>query len=216
MLGIVCDSKSSLRQRKEKWIKDYVARETPVGRKHVEDAETAIKQEQQDIGSAECGGLTAREPRKLCEEMLDATGDSLSDLASSDNEENGEDDEDTEQVKQSEDDEHGWVMGTISKAVKQRMERFQETQINLDELRQPGWGDMADYFRERDTRYGVTELKFPAVVKLYKVEDAAHPALSTFGELMESLDIIPGILQIPHGTSQPGSSHVRQGSGRLQ
>ena len=50
-------------------------------------------------------------------EMLDAIRDSLSDVASSDVEEDGEDNEDTEQGKLSEDDEPGWVMGTISKMV---------------------------------------------------------------------------------------------------
>ena len=58
--------------------------------------------------------------------MLNAIGDSLSDLASSDNEEDAEDeeeDDDTEQGKPSEDDEPGWVMGTISKSVQRRTER---------------------------------------------------------------------------------------------
>jgi len=49
-------------KEKEKWIEDYVERETAVARKRVEDAETAVKQGQEDIGSAESGGLTAREP----------------------------------------------------------------------------------------------------------------------------------------------------------
>jgi hypothetical protein len=94
-----------------------VERETAVARKRVEDAETAVKQQQEDIRSAESGGLTAREPGQTLEEMLDAIGDCLSDLANSDYEEDGEDDEDTEQGKLSEDDEPGWVMGTISKTV---------------------------------------------------------------------------------------------------
>jgi hypothetical protein len=48
--------------------------------------------------------------------MLVAFGDSLSDLASSVDGEDGEDehDEETEQGKLSEDDEPGWVMGTIT------------------------------------------------------------------------------------------------------
>ena len=152
----------------------------------------------------------------MFEEMLDAIGASLSDLASLDNEEDGDDDQDTEQGKLSEDDKPGWVMGTISKTVQQRMERFREKQMKLDELTKPGWGDAADYFRERDQRYGTTELKVPAVVKSHSDKDAANPAPSTFGELMESLDIIPGISQMPHGTSRPGSSHLRLGSGRPQ
>jgi len=168
-------------KEKEKWIEDYVERETAVARKRVEDTHTAVKQEQDDVGSAESGGLTAREPGQTFEEMLDTIGDSLSDLTSSDNEEDGEDDEDTEHGKLSEDDEPGWVMGTISKTVQQRMERFREKQIKLDELTQPGWGDAADYFRERDKRYGTTELKVLAVVKSHMDKDAANPAPSTFG-----------------------------------
>jgi hypothetical protein len=203
-------------KEKEKWIQDYMERETAVARKRVEDAETAVKQEQEDIGSAESGGLTASEPGQTFYEMLDAIGDSLSYVASSDDEEDGEDDEDTEQGKLSEDDEPGWVMGTISKTVQQRMDRFREKQMKLDELTQPGWGDAADYFRARDERYGTTELKVRAVVKSHPDKDAAHPAPSSFGELMKSLDIIPEILQMPHGTSRPGSRHLRLGSGRPQ
>jgi len=58
--------------------------------------------------------------------MLNAIGDSLSDLASSDDEQDGEDEEDdeedTELGKLSDDDEPGWVMGTITKTVQHRME----------------------------------------------------------------------------------------------
>jgi hypothetical protein len=32
--------------------------------------------------------------------------------------------------------------------VQQRMERFQQKQMKLDKLTQPGWEDAADYFRE--------------------------------------------------------------------
>jgi len=59
--------------------------------------------------------------------MVNAIRDSLSDLGSSDNEEDAEDEEDNddaEQGKLSEDDEPGWVMGTVSKSVQHRMERF--------------------------------------------------------------------------------------------
>jgi len=90
----------------------------------------------------------------MFEEMLVAIGDSLSDLASSDDGEDGEeeDDEDTEQGNLSEDDEPGWVMGTITKAVQKRKERFRQKQMNLDKLTQPGWEDAADYFCERDKK----------------------------------------------------------------
>jgi hypothetical protein len=73
--------------------------------------------------------------------MLVAIGDSLSDLASSDDGEAGddEDDEGIEQGKLSEDDEPSRVIGTIAKTVRQRMERFRHKEMKLDQLTQPGW-----------------------------------------------------------------------------
>jgi len=69
--------------------------------------------------TADNTGLMTREPEKMFCEMMVAIGDSLSDIASSDNGEAGqdEDDEATEQGKLSEDDDPGWVMGKITKMV---------------------------------------------------------------------------------------------------
>jgi len=82
----------------------------------------------------------SREPERAFEQMLVAIGDSLSDLGSSDDGEDAEDedDEETEQGKQSKDGKPGWVMGTITKTVQQRMATFQQKQMKLDELTQPG------------------------------------------------------------------------------
>jgi len=136
-------------EEKEKCIEDYVERETAGATKRVEDAEAVVQQEQDDMAHAEIARLTSREPEKTFEEMMTAIGNSLSDLASSDDGEDGEDeDEETEQGKLSEDDEPDWVMGTISKTVPQRMESFRQMQMKLDKLTQPGWEDAADYFRE--------------------------------------------------------------------
>jgi len=205
-------------EEKEKWIEDYVERETTGARKRVEDAEAAVQQEQDDMKHAEIAGLMYREPDIMFEEMLVSIGDSLSDLASSDDGEDGEDedDEETEQGKLSEDDEPGWVMGTITKTVQQRMESFRQKRMKLDELTQLGWEDAADYFRERDKKYGIFELRVPAVVQPQTNDDAPAPPLTTFGELMESVDIGPGISQRPQGTSRPGSSHIRLGSVKPQ
>ena len=49
-------------------------------------------------------------------------------------------------------------MGTISKTVQHYMESFRQKQMRLDELTQPGWGDAANDFRERDMKYRTTEL----------------------------------------------------------
>jgi len=76
--------------------------------------------------------------------MLNDIGDSLRDLACSEDEEDGEDedddDEDTVLGKLSEDDEPGWVMSTISKMVQHHMERYRQKQMRLDELTQPDGG----------------------------------------------------------------------------
>jgi hypothetical protein len=47
-------------------------------------------------------------------------------------------------------------MGTVSNTEQQRMESFQEKQMKLDKLTQPGWEDAVDYFRERDQKYGTS------------------------------------------------------------
>jgi len=148
--------------------------------------------------------------------MLNAISDCLSELASSDDEENGEDQDDEEEDsvggKLSEDDEPSWVMGTISKTVQYRMQRFRQKQITLDELTQPGWGDAADYLCERDKKYGTTEWKVPAVVQFQKVHNAASPAPTRCGEHMEILDRVARGLRMPQVTSRPASCHIRLGS----
>jgi len=109
--------------------------------------------------------------------MLNAIEDSLSDLASSDDGENGDDEDDHQEDpvggNLSEDDEPGWVMGTISKTGQSCMQRFRQMQTNFDESTHPGWGDPANYFCERDKRYGMTELKVLAVVQPQTADDAA-------------------------------------------
>lgn len=92
----------------------------------------------------------------------------------------------------SEDDEHDWVMGTISNTLQLRMESFRQKQINLEELMQPGWGDAAEYVCERDMKYRIAQLNVPAVVKSLMVTIAAIPAPTTCGEPFETLNSIPG------------------------
>ena len=164
---------------------------------------------------AELAGLTTRKPEKMFQELLFAIADSLSGLPSSDDGDDGEDedDEETEQGKLSEDDEQGWVMGTITKTVQQRMERFRQKHMMFDELTQLGWEDAADYFHEQDEKYGTSELRVLAVVQPLMNDNAPPHSPTTFAELMVSLDSVPGISQ---GTSRAGSSHIRLGSVRPQ
>jgi hypothetical protein len=124
------------------WIEVNVERETAVAKNRVQDAETAIMQELNIMTTAESAGRTSRKPEPTCEEIFNAIGDSLSDLATSDDEQDGEDQEDDEDDtalgKLSVDHEPGWVMGIISKTLQHRMESLRQKQMRLDESKQPG------------------------------------------------------------------------------
>ena len=184
-------------------------RETAVARKQVDDADTAIKQEQKDMRNAEKAGLTTTKPERPFEEMLNAIRECLRDLASSNNGEDGEDEEDDQEDpelgKLKADDEPWWVMGTISNKVQHSMDRVQQKQRKHDRLMQPGWEAVADLFHERGKMYGTTELKVQAVVQPQTEDDAASSPPMTFGERMQNLDSIPGKLLMRQVTSRPGS-----------
>ena len=207
-------------EKKQKWIKDNVDRETAVARKRVQDVQTAIMQEQEHMRNVEKAWSTTTKPETTFEKMLNAIGDSQSDLASSEDEEDGEDEdddeEDTELGKLSEDDEPGWVMGTISKTVQHRMGSYWQMQMWHDKLTRPGWGDAAYHFHERDMKYRPTEVKVAAVVMPQTDTTAATPSPTTFGELMRVLDLVPWQSQMPQVTSRQRSSQMRLGSEKPQ
>jgi len=167
----------------------------------VQDAETAIMQEQEEKRNAEKARSTTKKPEDTFKEMLNAIRDSVSDLESSDNEEDAEDEEDDEEDaelgKLSNDDEPGWVIGTISKSVQHCLDSFRQKQMKLHELRQLGCGDSANCFRERDIQYRTAEWMVPAVVHPQIDTTAATPSTKTFGNLMQTLDNIPGKSQMP-------------------
>jgi hypothetical protein len=96
------------------------------------------------------------------------------------------------------------------------MERFRQKQMKLDELTQPGWEDAAGYIREWDKQYSTTEMRVPAVIQPQTNDDSLATPPATFGDLLESLDIVPGMSQRPQVTSRPGSSHIRLGSVKPQ
>jgi hypothetical protein len=193
------------------WIEEYIEREFAGARNRVEDAEAVVPQQQEDMKHAEIAGLINREPKKTFGEMMVIMTESLSGVGCSDDGEDGEndDDEETQQGKLSEDDKPGWVMGRFTKTVPQRRERFRQKKMNLHELIQPGWEDGADYFNEGDQKYGTSELRVLATVHLEKDDNIAASAATTFSELMEWLDIVPRISQMPQWASRPGSSHSR-------
>jgi len=144
---------------------------------------------------AEKAGLPTTMPDSAFEEMLNPIKDSLSDLASSDYVEDGLDEDDDEVDpgvgKLSKDDKPSWVMGTISNMVQHRKNHFQQKQMKLDKLRQPGWGDAANYVSERDKLYRMTELNVLAVIPPQTADHAASSAPTTFMEPIETLHSVP-------------------------
>jgi len=172
------------------------------------------------MSNGEKGRSITSKPETTFDEMLNAIGDCLSNLASSGDKKDGEDEDDdeddTELGKLSEDDEPGWVMGTISKTVQHHIQSIRQKQMRLDELPQPGWGESADHFCERDLKYGTTELKVLAVVTPQTDTTAATPSPTTLGELMQVLHIVPGQSQMLQVTSCPGSRQIGLGSEKPQ
>ena len=130
-----------------------------------------------------------------------AIGHNLSHHTSSDDEEDGEDKDDDEEDsglgKLSEDDEPGWVIGTIPKTVQHRMESFRLKHICFEKLMQLGWGDAANNYCERAMRYRMPKLKVPAVGKAQADITAATSSPTTFGQLMQRLEIVHGESQMP-------------------
>jgi hypothetical protein len=59
-------------------------------------------------------------------------------------------------------------------------------------------------------------LTVPAGVRPEMNDDTPAPPLTTFVDLIVSLDIVPGISQWVQGTSQPARSHIRLGSVKPQ
>ena len=196
--GIPWETHLLSNEDKENWIEGYVDRETALGSRRVQDAETAIKQEQEDMRNAEKAGLTTTKPETAFEDILNSIRDDLSKLASSDDGKAGaeqdDDEEDPEVCKMCEDDKPGWVMGTIHKTAFHRMECVRQQQMMPDELMQRGWGDAAHYFSEKDQKYGTTKLKVLAMIQLQTEDDAASSAPTIFGEPMETFDSVPSKL----------------------
>jgi len=108
----------------------------------VQDPEIAMMQELKDMTTAGSEGATTKKLQTTFEQMFNRIRDSLSNLASSHDEQDmldeEDDEEDTELGMLSDDDECGWVMGTISKTVQHRIESVPEKQMRLDKLTRPG------------------------------------------------------------------------------
>jgi len=91
-----------------------------------------------------------------------------------------------------------------------------QKQRKLDEWTQLGGWDVAVYFHEWEKIYGTSELRVPVAAKMQIDQDVATLSPTTFGELIECVDIVLGISHMKQRTSRPGGSHMRLGSGKSQ
>jgi hypothetical protein len=73
--------------------------------------------------------------------------------------------------------------------------------MKVNALAHSGWEDAAIYIREREKKYGTSEMMVPAVVQPQTNDEAPRSPQTTLGEHMEIRDIVPGISQRPQGTS---------------
>jgi hypothetical protein len=70
------------------------------------------------------------------------------------------------------------------------MESFLQRQMRLDELTQPGRGDAANYFSEREMRYGTAKLMVPAVDTPQIDTTTATTSPITVGEHMQTPEVV--------------------------
>jgi len=76
--------------------------------------------------------------------------------------------------------------------------------------------DSANYFPERDMRYGTAELKVLAVLQPRIDMTAPTPSPITVGEHVQTPEIVRGQSEMPAVTSRPESSQMRPGSEKPQ
>jgi hypothetical protein len=100
-------------------MQQYIERDTAGATQRVEDAEAAIRKEQDNTEAAQNAGLTTRELENQFHKMIATIGDSRSDVSCSNNGNDADDveNEETEQGQLSEDDDPGWVMDTITETL---------------------------------------------------------------------------------------------------
>jgi len=95
------------------------------------------------------------------------------------------------------------------------MQMFWQTQLKPDQFTQPRCAEAPDYYCEREYKYGTSKLCIPVVIQLKTDDDVVPPEPTAFVEVMEHLQIVPGVSGLPQGTSRPPNSHRRIRSGML-
>jgi hypothetical protein len=74
------------------------------------------------------------------------------------------------------------------------MQRFLQNKLKVDELTLSGLDDPADCFCQREKKYSTSEFRVPKLIQSQMDDNAAAFDTTTFGEPMECIEIVSGIL----------------------
>jgi hypothetical protein len=122
--GLRSDIQFFDKEEKNKGIQEFVEKEMAAARQRVAKAEVAVERERERAEDMEMKRLAAG-PTKMCfREMMEAMGENVEDVMTSDEdgddeEEDDEDDKDDAKLSDDDDNEHerNWVVGTINQSV---------------------------------------------------------------------------------------------------
>jgi hypothetical protein len=177
------------KEGKEKSIVGFVKSETAAAGKRVAETEAAVERERISVLKRAAAGTT----KMTFEEMLEAIGDSVDNVATSDEEDNDEDNEedgeDNNDAKLGNGNEPEWVVDTINQSVPAQLDLLLTKEMNFVELTTLGSADAENDFRTCDRKYITTKLKIQAVVTLNAISDTANA--SKFHHFMDTLIRVP-------------------------
>lgn len=89
----------------------------------------------------------------------------------------------------------------MCESVPQGMKQFRQKYMRHDDVMALGGGDAGDHFHDGDMMCGIVKWMRAAVVKPRTVDHTEVAAPATFGEIIETLDMVHGMSQMLHRTS---------------
>jgi hypothetical protein len=145
--------------QREKWIENYVERETQVARQRVEAADAAVNEdmEREYVPGAMPSASTKK---RTFEELLALVGDDLDNVVPSD-----DDDDDDEEEPDEDEDEKEWaddddfVPGQMDKTTMAEIAAARARTSRMFELTKEGYAEAEAFWRKRDEEVGVDTLK---------------------------------------------------------
>ena len=165
--------------------------------------------------TAEKARSTTKKPQKTFEDILNVIRESLSDNACSDNQDDGEEEEDEKEDTKIMNLARWWAHSPKWYSTTRRV--FGRNRWRLTNWRNQDVGTWPTTSLREIWSTGRPNRKFRQFESPRETWlSAATPSPTTFGELMQTLDDIPGQSQMPQVTTWPGCSHMRLGSEKPQ